>query len=86
MPVDMPIEELARLGDAAYQRVVNPVVRPEDYGKFAVIDVLSDDFELDTDDYAASQRLRARRPDGDFWLSRVGYATAGRIRDYGPLR
>jgi hypothetical protein len=65
-------EELARLGAEAYDRYVRPALRPEDDGKFVAIDVNTGDYEMDEDDYTAVTRLRARRPDADGWLMRVG--------------
>ncbi len=71
--------EVARLGKEIFGRVVRPALRPEDDGRFVVLDVLSEDYEIDDDDYTASKRLRARRPDGEFWLMMAGYPTAYRF-------
>ena len=73
-------DELARLGSDWFARRVAPSLRPEDDGKFVAIDVLTGDFELDADDYAAITRLRVRRPEADMWLERAGEPTAYRIR------
>lgn len=83
MPTSSPqltSEELARLGTDAFDRSVRPELRPEDDGKYAAIDVISNDFELDADDYAAVARLRARRPAAEVWLERVGQPTAYQLR------
>ena len=69
-------DDFAIQGYEVYDRVVVPTLRPEDKGKFVVVDVVSEDFEIDADDYTASKRLRNRRPDGQFWLMRAGYPTA----------
>ncbi len=69
----------AKLGCEAYERFVQPTVRPEDHGKYAVIDVRSGDFEVDGDRMAATDRLRGRRPDGEFWLSRIGFSTVASL-------
>jgi hypothetical protein len=76
-------EELARLGGEVFERRVRPSLRPEDDGKFVAVDVLSGEYELDGDDYAAVARLRARVPAADVWLARAGCATTYRI---GPCR
>ena len=72
-------EEFARRGDAIYERNVVPNTGPEDHGKFVVIDVASGDFEVDTDELAASDRLLARRPAAQIWLRRVGIPYARRF-------
>jgi hypothetical protein len=72
-------DELARLAGAIFDRLVRPTLRPDQDGSFVAIDVISDDYEIDADDYAAVMRLRARRPAGEIWLSRVGDSATYRI-------
>ena len=72
-------EELSRLGAEAVERRVRPTLRPEDEGKFVAIDVEGGDFEIDEDDYLAVSRLRARSPEADIWLGRIGQSMAYRI-------
>ncbi len=71
--------EIASLGHEVYDRVVSPKLRAEDHGRFVMIDVLSEDYEIDDDDYTASKRLRCRQPAGRFWLMMAGYPTAYRF-------
>jgi hypothetical protein len=73
-------EEVARLGNDILDRQVRPALKPHDDNKFVAIDILSNDFELDEDDYAAVTRLRMRRPAGELWLGRVGQPAAYRLR------
>jgi hypothetical protein len=61
-----------------YNRVVKPTLKREDDWKFVAIDILSEDFELDVNSLEANARLRLRRPNGDFWVERVGELTAYR--------
>jgi hypothetical protein len=72
-------EELARLGAEVFDRRVRPMLRPDDDGKFVAIDVGTGDFEIDADDYAAIARLRARSPEAEIWLGRVGAPAAYRM-------
>lgn len=65
-------EEFARRGDEIYERAVRPHVGEDDLGKFVVIDIETDDFEVDADELAASDRLLARNPNAQVWLTRVG--------------
>jgi hypothetical protein len=73
------LEELARLGAEVFERSVRPSLRPEDHGKFVAIDVVSGEYEIDSDDYAAVTRLRARVPSADVWLARAGSPATCRI-------
>ncbi len=73
-------QELARLGAEAFDRHVRPTLRPEEDGKFVAIDVVTGDYEMDQDDYAALRRLRARWPSADVWLACVGQPATYRMR------
>ena len=66
-----------------YTRVVKPTLKFEDDWKYVVIDILTEDYEIDADDLAANERLRLRRPDGDFWLERVGEHASCRMGWHG---
>jgi hypothetical protein len=54
-------------------------VEPGCAGQFVAIDIETGGYELDTDDYAATERLVARYPDAQIWIMRVGQPTAYRI-------
>lgn len=72
-------EEFAVRGDEAYDREVRPRVQDDDLGKYVVIDIETGDYEIDPDEIAAGDRLRARRPDAQVWLTRVGSRYARRF-------
>jgi hypothetical protein len=72
-------EEFRRRGDEIYERAVAPSVSAEDSGKFVVIDIETEDFEIDRDELTASDRLLARNPDAQLWLRRVGFSYAYRF-------
>lgn len=74
-------DEVARRGDEIYEREILPHLRPEDEGKFALIDVGSGDFELDRDEVAASDRLLAQHPEAQVWTRQAGSFYA---RRFGP--
>ena len=83
MPATEPrrdLDELARLAKITYDRLVKPSLRPEDDGKFVVFDIETGDREIDGDDYTAAARLRARKPDAELWIERVGQPAAYKIR------
>ncbi len=71
--------EFARRGQEIYDRVVKSKLNPDDVDKFVAIDIQSGDYEIDCDDYAAIERLRARRRDAQTWLMRVGSPTTYRF-------
>lgn len=72
-------EEFARRGQEIYERDVRPHVQPGDEGKFVAIDIETGKYELDSDDYTATERLLARKPDAQIWLSCVGQRATYRI-------
>ncbi len=74
-------EEYARRGDNLFERLIRPHVASERASAFVVIDIDSGDYEVDHDELAASDRLRARRPTAQIWLRRVGSPYA---RTFGP--
>ena len=72
-------EEFARRGDAIYENDVRPQLKPADQGKFAAIDIESGMYELDRDELKAGNRLRARIPEAQIWMVRVGHPSVHRI-------
>jgi hypothetical protein len=65
-------DEFARRGDAIYENDVRPQLKADDEGKFAAIDIESGTYEVDVDELAACDRLRARVPEAQIWMVRVG--------------
>ena len=72
-------EEFARRGDAIYEKVVLAQVKLKDEGKFAAIDIESEEFVIDSDELRAGNKLRKRIPDAQIWMARVGYPYVHRI-------
>jgi hypothetical protein len=65
-------EEFAQRGDAIYENDVRPRLTTADDGKFVAIDIESGVYEVDEDELGAGNRLRARAPDAQIWIVRVG--------------
>src|SRR5438477_64846 len=65
-------EEFARRGDAIYESDVRPCLSPNEQGKFVAIDIDTSAYELDADEMAACDRLRARLPEAQIWMVRIG--------------
>ncbi len=74
-------EEFARRGDEIYERFVRPNLAESDDGKFVVIDIDSAAYEIDEDELAASDRLLARHPQAQVWVTQAGSRYA---RRFGP--
>lgn len=72
-------EQFAQLGDAIYERDVRPLLKPEDEGKFVAVDIETGEFEIDSNELAAINRLRQRKRDAQPWLVRVGSRSAHRF-------
>ncbi len=65
-------EEFARRGDEIYEAQVRPQVEEGNHGKIVAVDLETGDFELDSSEIAACNRLEARHPDAQIWILRIG--------------
>ncbi len=72
-------EEFAKRGDEIYERTVLPRLKKSDEGKFVVIDIDTADYEIDENELAAYDRLVARRPLAQIWVTQVGSRYARRL-------
>lgn len=69
-------KSVASRGKELYVTRIRELTRETAKGDFVVIDIHSGDFEVDSDDLAATMRLMERRPDAITWAERVGYPAA----------
>ncbi|MBD2603316.1 hypothetical protein H6G81_01930 [Scytonema hofmannii FACHB-248] len=65
-------EEFARRGDEIYQTQISKQVEAGNYGKIVAIDIETGDWEIDSSEVAACDRLEAHHPDAQIWIVRVG--------------
>lgn len=65
-------EEFARRGDEIYETQICQQVEAGNYGKIVAIDIETGDWEIDSSEVAACNRLEARHPDAQIWIVRVG--------------
>jgi hypothetical protein len=72
-------EEFARRGQEIYDREVRSSLQAGDDGKFVAIDIESGVYEMDRDDYVATERLLSRHPGAQVWLAQVGQPAAYRL-------
>jgi hypothetical protein len=70
-------EEFARRGPEIFDRTVRPTLRPDHEGQFVAIDIESGGYEIDPDDYTATERLLRRYPDAQNLAG--ASRTAGRL-------
>ena len=78
-------EEIRDRGEKIYEDRIKALVEPEKVGKFIVIDIDSEDFEVDSKILVASRRLRERRPDSALYRVKVGLGAAYRM-GWRPVR
>lgn len=72
-------EEFARRGQEIYDRDIEPQIAASDEGKFVAIDIETGLYEVDVDDFMATERLLQRNSEAQIWLVRVGHRVAYRI-------
>ena len=73
--VDYAPGEISRVGAERYERELRATVETEDnLGKILVLDIETGDSEIAADQRAALERLRERRPEGAFYVVRIGYS------------
>lgn len=72
-------EEFARRGQKIYEQDIEPQIAASDEGKFVAIDIETGRYEVDADDFTATERLLHRNPEAQIWLVRVGHRAAYRI-------
>ncbi|MCC6446494.1 MAG: hypothetical protein IT210_23955 [Armatimonadetes bacterium] len=69
-------EEIARRGREWYDRCIRDRVEADHRGQFLVLDIETGEYEIDSDDLAASKRLLTRLPSAELYGLRVGYPAA----------
>jgi len=71
--------EIVARGEALYREMFKSRVENEHHGKFLVMDVESGDYEIADEDYDATMRILARRPNAVLYGVRIGYPAAYRL-------
>jgi len=75
-----PKEEIAKRGEAIFEKEVRPHLKGRDPMAFVVIDIETRACEVDADNLTGCLQLRERNPDAQIWGRRVGART---IRHFG---
>jgi hypothetical protein len=79
MPARYTKEEVTERGEAIYQQQIRAKVEVENKGRFLVVDIETGEYEIDDDELTAIKRAYSKRPEGEFYLLRIGYPTAHRL-------
>jgi hypothetical protein len=67
-------EEIQRRGEEIYeQKLRKRLETDENIGKVLIIDVDTGDYEMDSDEIAATHRALAKHPGAALWALRIGY-------------
>lgn len=75
-----PTDEIARLGDAIYERDIRREVEADHHGEVVAIDIDSECWAIGDTLIAARDRLRAEHPDAvNVLFERVGYRAIDRF-------
>ena len=65
-------EEFKIRGEAIFAANVFSKLKKKDHGRFAAIDIETEEVEIAATEVTACHRLRARVPDAQIWLVRIG--------------
>jgi hypothetical protein len=72
-------DEFARRGREIYERQIRSQTHEDDIGRFVAIDIETGIFEIDDDDFGATERLFQSNEDVQIWIEQVGAESAYRI-------
>ena len=75
----MASAEIADRARELYDRRLKSRVEAGNIGRYIVIDIGSEDFEIGDDFLAPTKAVRSRHPEGLLHTIRIGYPVAGRI-------
>ena len=73
-------EEVVERGKEIYERAIRHLVEADHKGRVIAIDIRSEEYELADDAITSASRLRARVPDAEMYVTRVGFPTLHRVR------
>ena len=71
--------EIAARAKALYAEKIQAALRPEDSGKYLVIDVETGDYFVDADEIAVMKRAAETHAPDALYGMRVGFSTMGKI-------
>jgi len=77
--IEFTKEEIVARGKEIYERDIRPQVEEGNIGRVVAIDVRTGEFELADEAITSASQLRARVPDAQIYVLRVGYPGLHRI-------
>lgn len=72
-------ESLAQRGEEIYHHALRPLLEANHRGEIVAIDIATGEYELGANVLLASKALRARKPDAQIWVVKIGYRAVHRI-------
>jgi hypothetical protein len=79
IPAAQHSEDLAQRGQELYDQRIRAQVEEVHHGEFLVLHVETGDYEIDASELAALRRAKAKHPDAQFYLLRIGHPAAYRL-------
>ena len=76
-------QDFATRGDAIFEKDIRAHLNNADENDFVAVDIETGAYEIDANEMAAYDRLRARMPDAQVWLRKVGSRFARRFGGHG---
>jgi hypothetical protein len=70
-----PASSLSERAHSLYEKLRSQVEIPENIGKLIVLEVESEDYEIDEKGIETSRRLQVRHPNSKLFALRIGYKT-----------
>ena len=80
------INESGERAEALYKRLRSKIKTPENIGKMLVIDVDSEDYEIDDTGIVISQNLQLKHPSAKLFGIRIGYKASDTLGGILELR
>jgi len=65
-------DEFAKRGDDIYSQKIQSHLKVDNERKYVVIDIETGEYEIDADELVATDRLLARFPCAQIWVTQVG--------------
>lgn len=78
-------EEISVRGRAIYEQNLRRLIETDNLNKFLIIDIETGDYEIDNDDFAASDRIHRKHPHGAFYGMCIGRRSSGTLGSSGLL-
>ena len=72
-------EIISSRGRAIYEEKLRTDIEADNIDKFLIIDIETGEYEIDSDDMAASDRAHRKHPNGAFYGMRIGRRSSGSI-------